>query len=390
MNHLIIKPVVNTIVPSALSLLAKKAQLLIQDLATVSVTLNTGYSIGCFYEWAVFKNHLLKSTSFRGDRSYRWDDTAGDLKTAPMEPGIGRSWFVWEKRLYWAYILPSDKNDDGTPKQVVIQTYGIDQKPLRKLLNEFIDTDSTFSKTKVFNFRRGEWRFASMSPKETLDDLILPDETLKQLKAAVHRWRDNKEWFIKFRRPRKLTVLLHGEPGTGKTSIAKAIAGELHLQICRISLAEHSDTTLRDAIDNAPNECVFSLDDVDAVDATHTRGGNSASKSSLRISSILDILQGVGDLDGKIFVLTTNHIEQLDPAVIRPGRIDLKLQISPLNDSEIRTFISRHYEIGDEELEVLAPAEFPATPISVLSTLFGLHPDSIEDFLQAVYMKELV
>lgn len=392
MYRTLTKPILNALVPATLSLVGKKVKSLARDLSTVSVSLNTVSSIGGFFEWGAYKNRFIKSTSFRGDRVYRFDDVAGDLKTAPLEPGIGFHWFLWNTRLYWAYILPDPENRGGLPRQIIIFTYGINQTPLRKLLNEFIDTDSTYDKTKVFNYRRSKWECVSLNARETIDRLILPEKTLLTLKDAVYRWRDQKEWYEKFRRPRKLTVLLYGEPGTGKTSIAKAIAGELHLQICRISLAEHTDVSLRDAIDSAPDECVFSLDDIDGVDATHDREVTQSSTrvSTLRISSILDILQGVGDLDGKIFVLTTNHVDQLDPAVIRPGRIDLKLQINPLNDSEIRTFISRHYEIDEEELEMLAPEEFPTTAISVLSTLFGLHPDSIEDFLQAVYGKELV
>ncbi|KAI1786997.1 P-loop containing nucleoside triphosphate hydrolase protein [Ganoderma leucocontextum] len=136
----------------------------------------------------------------------------------------------------------------------------------------------------------------------------------------------------------------------GKTSLIHSLAGELGLDIYVVSLSSKgmSDNTLTTLMGNVPSRCILLLEDLDAAftrgisrDETSTgiptssssSGSSSSSKkkeldenndgSTLSLSGLLNSLDGVAAAEGRLLFATTNHIERLDPALSRPGRMDV-------------------------------------------------------------------
>ena len=124
-------------------------------------------------------------------------------------------------------------------------------------------------------------------------------------------------------------------PGTGKTSVAYALAGELHLKLCAMSLsnAKLTDAMLANQLQSTPPRSLILIEDIDGF-------FNAREKQDTRItisfSGLLNALDGVGAQEGRIIVLTTNHRERLDPALIRPGRIDVDIELGNADASNCR------------------------------------------------------
>lgn len=139
--------------------------------------------------------------------------------------------------------------------------------------------------------------------------------------------------------PYKRDYLLFGPPGTGKSSFSLSLAGKHELDIYTLQLSNISDTMLMRLFAELPPRCIVLLEDVDtagvgrrdSVDADQEK----ESKLAVTLSGLLNVLDGVSSQEGRILIMTTNYIEHLDEALIRPGRSDKKKFISNL---PIRTF----------------------------------------------------
>lgn len=148
-------------------------------------------------------------------------------------------------------------------------------------------------------------------------------------------------------------LLLHGPPGTGKTSLSLALAGKFGLSIPCISL---SDATLTD-IDlghlfcQLPDPCIILLEDVDATTTFARRRKTSVmnDKTKLKtdegisLSGLLNAIDGVASGEGVILIMTTNHPDMLDDALIRAGRVDLRIEFRFPGKPELRDLFLRMY-----------------------------------------------
>jgi chaperone BCS1 len=178
--------------------------------------------------------------------------------------------------------------------------------------------------------------------------------------------------------PWRRGYLLFGPPGTGKTSAAYALAGELRLKLCALSLTNPklTDNVMADLLQRTPPRSLILIEDIDAF-------FNSREKQDARIqisfSGLLNALDGVGAQEGRIIVLTTNHRERLDAALIRPGRIDLEIELGNATSSQLRGLLQRFYPEANAQIERIVAAYPPRSlsPAQVQQILIAA--DSLDE-----------
>jgi SpoVK/Ycf46/Vps4 family AAA+-type ATPase len=170
---------------------------------------------------------------------------------------------------------------------------------------------------------------------------------------------------------KKLSLLLHGIPGAGKSSIIKAISSYTGYNIIEVKLALIADDNELKSlffnpllkvqtgdsakfVDVPLNKRIFILEDVDADhNVVNTRTPTdvkldklletSSIKPKLTLSGVLNTLDGVLEINGSIIVMTTNHPDKLDPALIRSGRVTLNVELSTMTSEDAKLLIQKYY-----------------------------------------------
>lgn len=171
-------------------------------------------------------------------------------------------------------------------------------------------------------------------PKRESSTLCLPRGLFESIERRVGDFRDSRESYERVGIPWRFGLLLHGAPGTGKTSLAHALASRFDLRLAVIPVADlRGDEELIDAFEAVSDESIVLLEDVDCA----FRGRRAESAEGITFSGFLNCIDGVlAPHSGRVLIMSTNHVDRLDPALIRPGRIDMRIEV-PLLTSEAAT-----------------------------------------------------
>jgi len=191
--------------------------------------------------------------------------------------------------------------------------------------------------------RWGEaWNLAGARPRRHIASVVLDDDTSDRLLADVKEFFQRRQWYADLGIPWRRGYLLHGPPGTGKTSFAYALAGELHLKLCALSLTNSklNDQTISDLLQKTPPRSLILIEDIDAFFVARDK---QDTRIEVSFSGLLNALDGVAAQEGRIVFLTTNHLDRLDKALIRPGRVDVVVELGNASAAMLRTMFLRFY-----------------------------------------------
>ncbi|KZT67586.1 P-loop containing nucleoside triphosphate hydrolase protein [Daedalea quercina L-15889] len=208
----------------------------------------------------------------------------------------------------------------------------------------------------------GDWEWMTSRPKRPLESIIMDPGAKERLINDARNFLASRKWYAKRGIPYRRGYLLHGAPGSGKTSMIHSIAGELGLDVYIVTLSRAGldDTALTQLISEMPRRCIALMEDIDAAfkrgvmrdlsaedgpahppkvdDSKKDNGDDGDDKegerpkphddaaSRVTLSGLLNALDGIGAQEGRILFATTNNYRALDPALCRPGRMDLHVE----------------------------------------------------------------
>jgi cell division protease FtsH len=190
----------------------------------------------------------------------------------------------------------------------------------------------------AFSFGKSRAKvYIDEKPKVTLNDVAGMDEVKEEVKEIIEYLKDPIRFQKLGGRPPK-GVLLYGEPGVGKTLLAKAIAGEAHVPFISVSGSDFVEmfvgvgaARVRDLFETAKKHapCIIFIDEIDAVGrsrgAFNLGGGHDEREQTL--NQLLVEMDGFDTSEGIIVIAATNRPDILDPALLRPGRFDRQIYI---------------------------------------------------------------
>lgn len=177
-------------------------------------------------------------------------------------------------------------------------------------------------------------RFGLVSYKQSrsFDTIILHDEIKKHLIDNLNQWKRDEKWYKNHQMVYKKGILLHGEPGTGKSSIIQAISTMFdNANIISFGCnTERNLDVLVDMREEYDGTLIIVLEDIDMCFQAREPGVskfNTVNTESDGQRLLFQIIDGMYSFDNTIFIATTNHIDQLDPALIRAGRFDISVNL---------------------------------------------------------------
>ncbi|PVH70485.1 P-loop containing nucleoside triphosphate hydrolase protein [Cadophora sp. DSE1049] len=286
------------------------------------------------------------------------DDHSDENQKKPLQysPWNG-SFSFWYKNRLLTFSSIQKEGRVFREEEISVSCIGRSPDVLRELFSECRAEYLKLvkNKTSVFEHRDRSWKKTRAINKRPLDTVILDEQKKKALVEDIKAYLDpeTQGWYSRRGIPYRKGYLLYGPPGTGKSSLSLSIAGACDLDIYILNLSSEDDSSLGKLFTELPKHCVVLVEDIDAVDATQSRqhgtvktgqdetGSSTMGKSQRRVSlsALLNVLDGVGSQEGRVLIMTTNHAERLDAALIRPGRVDMKLELGCTNqDINARLF----------------------------------------------------
>ena len=182
--------------------------------------------------------------------------------------------------------------------------------------------------------RDNGWTSLPMRNTRTWDTVSLPKGNT--LRTDLDRFLASEKWYADRGVAWTRGYLLTGRPGCGKTSVVKAMSKSAKLDVYVLNLnSVATDEDLQKLVMSVPSRCLLLIEDVDCCgDTVKVRttddlrsDEDKKSSSKLSLSCILNLLDGVVCGHGRITVMTSNHPEVLDPALVRPGRVDVTVRL---------------------------------------------------------------
>lgn len=310
-----------------------------------------------FLEWmSQYKQRSSRHLSV--ETNYVQHDNGAVSTRFSLVPGPGKHLIKYKN----AYMLVNRERSgrlldmtNGTPfETVTLTTLYSDRHLFLDLLAEAkqMALKAQEGKTVLYTSWGPEWRpFGNPRRKRMLGSVILDEGISELILKDVKDFLQSGEWYHKRGIPYRRGYLLYGPPGSGKTSYIQALAGELDYNICILNLSENNltDDRLNHLMNHIPKRSILLLEDIDAAFNKREQAGEY--QSGVTFSGLLNALDGVASAEESITFMTTNHPERLDPALLRPGRIDFKVMVNNATESQVRRMFLRFYETETELCE---------------------------------------
>lgn len=305
--------------------------------------------------------HLSVETSFEQKET-------GHIKTRyDFIPSIGTHFFSYKGN--WVRVERTREQQTldiqmGIPFETVqLTAFGRDKTIYFNILEEArqMALKKHEGKTIMYTALGSEWRqFGHPKKKRPVESVVLETGVAERIINDCDEFIKNSSWYGDRGIPYRRGYLLYGPPGCGKSSFITALAGELDRGICVLNLSERglTDDRLNHLLAVAPQQTIILLEDIDAafVNREDSRAVKAAYDGLNRVtfSGLLNCLDGVASAEARIMFMTTNYLERLDPALVRPGRVDVKEYIGWCTIKQVEQMFLRFYQSSGNKTEEFA------------------------------------
>ncbi|CAJ0967602.1 unnamed protein product [Ranitomeya imitator] len=290
------------------------------------------------YHWLLswISHHAKRTQHLSVETSYLQHESGRISTKFDFVPSPGNH-FIWYRNKWIRIERNREKQmidlHTGTPwESVTFTAIGTNRDIFFNILQEAreLALRQQEGKTIMYTALGAEWRpFGFPRRRRPLTSVVLEEGISDKIVQDVKGFIDNPKWYS----------------DRGDT----ALAGELEYSICLMSLSDNSlsDDRLNHLLSVAPQQSIILLEDVDAAFVSRDLAKQNPAAyqgfGRLTFSGLLNALDGVASTEARIVFMTTNHIDRLDPALIRPGRVDVKHFIGHCTRWQLAQMFQRFY-----------------------------------------------
>lgn len=315
---------------------------LLQRTCTVSLTIDNSDEL--FDRLAI---HLSRSSAVQRARWLRMvemydDDEQRWCWKASFGPGWhlirdGGAWFLIHRFL--------EEKSAGLSLQrretMTLTTFGKSQAAMRAMMFRAEKVYEEGDTIRVHLFHKGAYLLADRKPARDPATLFLPEPQKRRIFGDLTRFLHARQWYREHGVPYRRGYLLEGPPGTGKTSLAFVLAGIARRPIYMLNLNTcGGDTGLQLAFNAVEPGAIVVIEDVDTARISNDRAAQPTSEvnvdqqEKVTLGGLLNAVDGLASRENRILIMTSNHADKLDAALLRAGRVDVRERIELIGLAE--------------------------------------------------------
>jgi chaperone BCS1 len=312
------------------------------------------------------KEWFLEQGFLKRIRRVDLDTTLRNERIA-MIPSPGKHWFWFCGRPFEVWFSRTENTRERTGKRLeslTFRTFGRNRASLQHFVDDVVRCHIQRQGVQSYLYMYNDgWDYVAGYSPRLLDSVVLEPGEKEHLLQDVAQFRRSRQRYEHLGVPYHRGYLLYGPPGTGKTSLVSALAAYFGLSVYTVNLSDFSDQSLLAAVNQVPRNSVLLFEDIDCMRGSQSRAQagpsgvqngsvvtkeNAATQNGISLSGLLNVLDGFHAPTGVLFVMTTNHVEKLDQALLRPGRIDYKLYLGGASDCQKAELYRRFFPDSSE------------------------------------------
>ncbi|KAI8384067.1 P-loop containing nucleoside triphosphate hydrolase protein [Blakeslea trispora] len=239
---------------------------------------------------------------------------------------------------------------------VVITMWGRDLNLLKSFIQEWINTHFeneqgrlTIYKCMPTRYEGFEWSAVGSKELRPFSSVILKNGQKEHILKDIQTFRSRESWYSIRGIPYRRGYLLYGPPGTGKTSLVQSVASKVNMNVAIISLSgKMDDENFAVMLREVPRNSILVMEDIDHCVIKDPSSSGDDYSARITMSGLLNALDGVVAQEGSMIFMTCNDITRIQPALLRPGRIDMKMELGYADKDQIQKMFWRFMGKDDD------------------------------------------
>ncbi|KAJ3685971.1 hypothetical protein LUZ61_015135 [Rhynchospora tenuis] len=302
---------------------------------SVLITIDRGEEVTDLYQGVKFLWRLATRET-KGQSGFRFYDQGGPTEVKYYELTFHKRYRDFAIKSYLSHVLQQAKVIREETKTLRLWTNGADV-----IYNSAI------------------WNSVKQRHPATFDKVAMAEDKKKALMDDLLHFVQRKDYYKRIGKAWKRGYLLYGPPGTGKSTLIAAMANFLRFDIYDLELTEvKSNTMLRTLLMTTTSRSILVIEDIDCSldlqnrDKEKKRKARKEGVPKVTLSGLLNFVDGLWSScgDERIIIFTTNYKEKLDPALLRPGRMDMHIHMGFCDSSAFRVLASNYHNLKDHPL----------------------------------------
>lgn len=310
------------------------------------------------------------------------DDKETILENIYSKSGMPLGTFTSCKKFTIISISVTKDNDHSSDTVITINIFGLFSKRFVEDLLYTIGENRNLNRKYIeYNTLDSMGGFTpSTKFKRKLNTIYL--ENKNEIFESIDIWKKSEEFYRERGIPYKLGILLYGEPGTGKSSLIHAIASELNKDVIVLTAGAILNGKLnRYNMMSCDTPPIIVIEEIDTIVSSRQQDKELSENQKSILSELLNFLDGPSSPDAAVIIATTNHIEKLDPAIIRSGRFDIKVQMGKIG-RDLAIQMCKDFNCNPEEILLDDSTEYNPSELQSKLIFYSknrLYKNSIDD-----------